>query len=357
MKNSENAITNACLEQLETAANVKILRDNNGLEDGRGVDLFIEIENEEGMTAKYAVETKRILSGSLAETFSYKLKTLSQSTNLKYILLAEYISSSVAKKFKEKGIEFADCFGNMFINLPWLKVFIMGYPKDKWIERQTSLGSSTALKIIYTILTNPKITGWTHREIAKVAGVALGSVTAVYRELRSQGYLHLTDNNGETHREVVHKAQLFDKWITGYEDKLRQKIYLGSYRIAGNKPITDLPDMLSNTQQEQVLIGGELGATLLEKGNLRPGSATLHLDVNSDAKQLSLQLKMIPDVHGNIMLLKTFGECNGLSGEKYPFPLTNPLLMYSELLQIDDPRVREFAEHFFQSRINGVYNQ
>lgn len=357
MKYTKNAIANDCLEQLASAANVKILRDSSTSKEEHDIDLFIKITNEEGMTAKYAVTIKRITHESLAESFSYELKTLYQLTNLRCILFSTHIPPNVARQFKEKGIEFADRSGNMFINLPWLKVFIMGYPNDKQIEWQTSLGSATALKVIYTILANPKVTGCTHREIAKAAGVSLGSVPAIYRELRSQGYLHSTDNNGETRRKIVNKAQLFDKWIAGYEDKLRRKLYLGSYRIAGTKSIGDLPAMLADTQQERVLIGGELGATLLEKGNLRPGSATLHLDENSDAKKLSLQLRMIPDTHGNVVFLQKFGAYNIMSEQKHPFSLTNPLLMYSELLQINDPRVREFAEHFFQSRINGIYNQ
>jgi len=359
MNNNNNTIINSCLKHIETAANVKIIHEERSSKRDEDIDVFIDIghESEEELTARYAVETKKIVSKSLAETLLHKQNLFSQPSYIKRILFTEHISVDIAKELKEKGLEFVDCSGNMFINLPWIKVIIIGYPKNKQFERQTSLSSAVALKVIYTILTQPKATKWTHRETAKAAGVALGSVTAVYSELRSQGFLHTTENNKEIYREVVNKKKLFDKWITGYEDKLRLKLYIGSYRIAGNKSIGDLPAMLANTQQEQILIGGELGATLLEKGNLRPGSAALHLDKNTDAKKLSLQLKMIPDTHGNVVLLQTFGKCNSMTEHNHPFSLTNPLLMYSELLQINDPRVREFAEHFFQSRINGVYDQ
>jgi hypothetical protein len=359
MNNNKNTIINSCLKHIEAAANVNIIHEERSSKRDEDIDVFIDLghENEGGLTARYAVEIKKNLSRSLAETLLHKQNLFSQPANVKRILFTEHISMDIAKELKENGLEFVDCSGNMFINLPWLKVIIVGYPKNKPLERQTSLSSAVALKVIYTILTQPQATKWTHRETAKAAGVALGSVTAVYSELRSQGFLHTTENNKEIHREVVNRKILFDKWITGYEDKLRPKLYLGSYRIAGNRSIGDLPALLANTQQEQVLIGGELGATLLEKGNLRPSSATLHLDENNDAQKLSLQLKMIPDVHGNVVLLQTFGECNRTTEHNNLFSLTNPLLMYSELLQINDPRVREFAEHFFQSRINGVYNK
>lgn len=357
MNNTELTIINGCLDKIENIADVKITRGGNEQNENQSFDFFIDVVDKEGRTARYAVQTKKSVPGSLAESLLHKLNTISQPTKTRHIILTEYISMDIAKKLKEQGIEFADCAGNMHMNLPWLKILVMGNPKEKQFERQTSLSSAVALKVIYTILTQPKSITWTHRETAKAAGVALGSVTTVYRELRSQGYLHTTESNKEINREVLNKAKLFDKWIAGYEDKLRQKLYLGSYRIAGNKPIGDLPAMLVNTQQDQVLIGGELGATLLEKGNLRPGSATLHLDENSDAKQLSLQLRMIPDAHGNVVFLQKFGAYNSMSEQNCPFPLTDPLLMYSELLQINDPRVREFAELFFQSRINGIYNQ
>ncbi|WP_175577135.1 type IV toxin-antitoxin system AbiEi family antitoxin [Desulfovibrio sp. DV] len=196
---------------------------------------------------------------------------------------------------------------------------------------------------------------WTQRDMAEAAGVALGSVGAAYKGLRAQEYLRLREEHGDVVREIVKASALLERWLIGYGDRLRRNLLLRVYRLVGNQSVAEIVPALENAFGGQVLVGGELGATLLEPGHLHPGAATLHLDPAVDVKKLALRLRLVPDKDGNVTLLQTFGTANALDqGHNAGVTLAHPLLLYAELLQGTDPRTREFAREFYDARIKGT---
>lgn len=354
MESKENSIIRRCVEQLKAVAGVDVTGQVAEFALDRGFDLALDVSGKGATAARYIVEVKTRFNKMSFELIRQRFLFVG-GEGARPLLFADFISRKLAEQCRAEGVEFVDSVGNMFINLDWLKVYVVGNENDAKVDARGSLASVAAMKITYALLVKKDSAGVPLRDMARWAGVSLGSVAAVYKELRAQGFLRVRGGpEGET-RDLLGMQRLFDRWIAGYEDRLRRKLVVGVYRTAGGA-VAELPERLAGGGGEGILIGGELGATLLERGMLHAGAATLHIsDTIVDARKLAVQLRLIPDKGGNVTFLKTFGDLNGGGGEKgYP-ELANPLLLYAELLRINDPRTREFTEKFHSARIKGVY--
>jgi hypothetical protein len=90
-------------------------------------------------------------------------------------------------------IQFIDCVGNAYLNLPSIYVFVRGQKQRKDLDRVTTDTSRAfniaGLKVIYGFLCNSLLINAPYREIAEQAGVANGSVGWVINSLKASGYI------------------------------------------------------------------------------------------------------------------------------------------------------------------------
>ncbi|MDD5115322.1 MAG: type IV toxin-antitoxin system AbiEi family antitoxin [Methylobacter sp.] len=256
------------------------------------------------------------------------------------LIVADYVNPKLAERLKEQDIWFLDTVGNAYINQKPVFVFIRGNkPTEKPVIR--TLGRAfqpTGLKIIYTFLCNPELVNAPYREIARTAGVALGTVGWVMTDLNELGHLVDMGNRG---RRLKDKQRLLERWIIAYSEKLRPKLQTGRYKAPN--PSWWQTAALHNLQ---AYWGGEVAADKLTH-YLKPEIITLYVMEKWAAKlKITNQLRKDPD--GDVEILNAFWD---VESEKNRKDIVNPILIYADLMATGDPRNIETAQIIYEQKL------
>lgn len=261
------------------------------------------------------------------------------------ILVADYVNPRMADRLRTEGVQFMDAVGNAYIRTPFRHVQIKG---NRRRERETKgagprkhKGFTIAgLKVTYAFLCNPELVRAPYRDIAKVAGVALGTVTNVMDDLQAAGFLLITDNE----RRLVHADAVLETWVERYPTALRPKQGLGTFAAQGmdwwqNFPIEDFDGYW----------GGELAGAHYT-GYLRPVVATAYVpraQLNKLIAKARLRKQALPTLEpGAVELLAPFWWPNRDFGL-----YVHPILAYADLIATGDPRNLEVARKLYDEKI------
>ncbi len=291
------------------------------------------------------------LTPVLADLVVHQLKTTPAPQNAFPLLVSHYISPKIAATLKTKGIEYADCAGNLFLNQMPLYIHIGGQkhaPKAPGADR---LFRSAGLKLVYLLLRNRRSVTATYRMLADDAGIALGAIGSLFGDLEKRGNLALAEN-GE--RILDHIEELLHRWQLGYLETLRPKLLLQRCRQSPGFSISQIAEQLKQLKGgDQILIGGELGASLLTSG-FKPQRAVLYLAPDIQLKTM-LQLHLTPDPNGEISLLQPFGQqCHWSGWQPDGLTLADPLLTFAELKGGATDQVAEkIYRQYLQPRFEG----
>ncbi len=290
------------------------------------------------------------LSPTVADLVIHQIKTTPAPKDASPLLVSHYISPKLAATLKQQGIEYADCAGNLYLSKMPLYVEIAGQkhaPKAPGADR---LFRTAGLKLLYLFLRNRQAINATYRMLADDAGIALGAIGDLLMELEKRGNLSVAD--GE--RPLTAIEELLQRWQLGYLETLRPKLTLQRCQLAPGYRIGQLPEQLRQLSNgKQILIGGELGASLLVSG-FQPQSAVLYLSPEHQLK-LMLQLHLTPDPVGNITMLQPFGhQCSWSGWQPEGLTLADPLLTFAELSGRQTDQVAEkLYNQYLLPRLNG----
>ena len=267
------------------------------------------------------------LSPAIADLVIHQLKTTPAPANCAPLLLTHYVSPNLAAIFKQKGIEYADCAGNLLLQQAPLYVQISGQKHPLGRSGLDRLFRPAGLKLIYLFLRNRQAVNATYRALAEDAGIALGAIGDLLGELEKRGNL----DKGENGRELVAAEELLQRWQLGYIETLRPRMFLQRCSLSSDYQLEQLPELIRRSPNaDLVMLGGELGASLLSS-SVKPESAVLYLEPQVQLK-LMLQLHLTPDPDGDITLLTPFGAQNLWNGwQPEGLKLVDPLLTYAEL--------------------------
>lgn len=279
-------------------------------------------------TNHYYIKVVTKLTPQLADLVIHQIKTSPAPLNSRPLLVSQYISPQLAARLKQKEIEYADCAGNLFLNQLPLYVEIGGQkhpPKKAGTDR---LFRPAGLKLIYLMLRNQQAVNATYRALAEDADIALGAIGDLFAELEKRGNIVILDNGT---RQLNATEELLQRWQLGYLETLRPKLFLQRCQLTPGDNVTHVVDRLKLLPQgKQILIGGELGASLLTSG-FQPQSAILYLQPELLLKTM-LQLHLLPDPDGEITLLQPFGnQCSWSGWQPEGLTLVDPLLTFAEL--------------------------
>lgn len=268
------------------------------------------------------------LSPALTDLVIHQIKTSPTPKNGHPLLVSHYISPKLAAKLKDNHIEYADCAGNLLLNQLPLYIHIGGQkhaPKPPGVDR---LFRTAGLKLIYLLLRNRQAATATYRMLADDAGIALGAIGSLFSELEKRGSI-IPDEQG--FRSLQHIEELLQRWQLGYVETLRPRLFLQRCRQTAGFRIDQIPDQLQELNNgREVLIGGELGASLMTSGFM-PTSAILYLAPEIQLKTM-LQLHLTPDDNGEVTLIQPFGrQCHWTGLQPDGITLADPLLTFAEL--------------------------
>ena len=170
----------------------------------------------------------------------------------------------------------------------------------------------------------------TYRDVAKAAGVALGTVGGILTDLRNHGFL-VEDRLGQ--RRWIARQRVLEAWATNFPLRLRERLQVRRFRVQEEAWWkTARPEDCGGYW------GGEVAAARL-LGELVPKTATLYLP--EDRNGFLAKHRFRADPQGPIEVLDVFWHLP--QGQDAPPGLAPPLLVYGDLQAIGDPRALEQA--------------
>ncbi len=257
------------------------------------------------------------------------------------LLVAPYITREIAERCRDLHLPFIDTAGNAYLETPGLLVYVVGQqrPADVRPDRFRALNAA-GLRVTFALLCQPDLILTNYRKIAGAAGVALGTVGPVMRDLEARGFLRC-----QTRKEckLLQPERILQEWVTHYPTTLRPK--LNPRRFQADTDRLRLADL----KPQNAFWGGEIAAERLTHF-LKPEHFTIY--AREPVTTLVATNRMRADPKGNVEILDVFWQFGAATD--YP-DLVPPVLAYADLLATNDGRNAEAAKLIYEQRIEPAF--
>jgi len=300
----------------------------------REVDAYVRIGRGQ-KTRVYAVEVKKGLRPATLGAVLHQIEQAGKPP----LIITDYVTPPLAEKLKARNIAFLDAAGNAYLDQPPVYVWIKGErpletPATNKVKGRAFQASG--LKVLFALLCNPDWVAEPYREIARLAGVAHGTVGWVMADLPTLGFV--AEINGE--RRLLRPELLLKQWAEAYARTLRPKLILGRFR-------TDQLQWWAEAKPTKydLAFGGEVAAERLTQA-LRPETVTLYGEMADP--RLLIHYKLQKDLDGPVEILERFWTFPTQDKDLAPDPL-----IYADLLNIGDARCLEAADLIYEKIIDG----
>jgi hypothetical protein len=255
------------------------------------------------------------------------------------LIITKYINPQMAEQLRADGMEFIDAAGNAFLNQPPLYLFIKGNrPPDTPKQGRTKrLFKPAGLRMIFALLCNPGLENRTFRDIAAKAGVSLGTVDWIIRELKELGFLVVM---GKEKYKLIRKDVLLQRWVAAYPEQLKPAQTLGRYR-----------GELGWWQQKNLdplkaQWGGEVAAARMTD-YLSPQIVTIYTTA-LELDRLLIDNRLRKDADGDVEFLERFWKTDKMRPDD---EWVHPILVYADLLATGNQRNIETARMIYEQHI------
>lgn len=258
-------------------------------------------------------------------------------TTKNYIVVSDFIANESKEVFKNNKINYLDTSGNAFIFSKKLRVLIEGRKKSKNEVNNSSakIFQEAGIKLIYVLLTNPEASKCSLRELAANAGIALGSVSNIMKELEEADFIIKTSKE----RKLKNREELLQKWVAAYNEVLKPKLFRKAYQIKNTN------DLVMNSSNSSFQIGGELAAAEITNYLIPKDYEIYYSDELID---FAKQFKLIPDTNGNLKIYNKFWVDEADANNTR---IVSKLLIYADLMGTNNDRNRETAQMILENGI------
>jgi hypothetical protein len=283
----------------------------------------------------YAAEVKRGLRPAFLGAVLQQLERLGEQA----LLVTDYVTPPLADELRARRVAFMDAAGNAYLDRPPLLVWVKGQRPAKGAAAQTAgrIFQAGGLQVIFALLCDPERANLPYREIAKLAGVAHGTVGWVMAELLKLGFIAGVGGK----RRLLQSERLLQQWVEAYARTLRVKLVLGRFK-AEKLDWWKAVDPL----KYELTMGGE-GAAARLTHHLRPGTLTFYGEKVEPRFLLDHRLRTHPA--GEVEIMRRFW---GFDNDDPA--LTPTLLVYADLLVIGDARCLETAKRLYDGILAGL---
>jgi hypothetical protein len=310
------------------------LQPSSSVERQRGADDVVYVRHGD-RRIEYRAEVKRNLRPATLGAVLQQLRAL----DARPLLVSDHINPPMAARLQEAGVEFIDTAGNAWLSDPPLCVWVTGRrPPETTEDRIGRTGRAfraSGLRVLFALLCKPGMVDSPYREIARLAGVAHGTVGWVMAELPKLGYVATYRKE----RVLVKPERLLREWAEAYARTLRPKQVLGRYFT---NDIGWWKDEV--TTEFGFNLGGEAAGARVTR-YLKPATITLYGDDLS--AELLARFRLRKDPQGNVELMKRFWEFDK-SKPLVPLPL-----VYADLLATGETRCIETGEMIYKKIVDG----
>jgi hypothetical protein len=254
------------------------------------------------------------------------------------LVVAEHIQPKVKEWLRLGGVAYLESDGNLYYRGTGILLWIERQRKGTTKVTREKTGrafTKTGLRLVFHLLQEPALLDLTYREIAKRTGVVFGNINVVFNDLKQQGFLLELERN----RIALHHRQaLLERWVVGYEEKLKPSLKLGTFRFLKEE------DMLNwkriELQHDKTWWGSEPAADLLTN-RLKPGLFTLY--TLETRQELMRNYRLLPDEKGPVTAYGKFWQTEGADERVVP-----PLLVYTDLINTGDRRCMDNAKTVYE---------
>jgi hypothetical protein len=262
-----------------------------------------------------------------------------------FILFAPYVSPEMAALLVEHRINFVDQAGNCHLDLGGKYVAHVEGRKLTRQPRAPRGRRGPGLRVVFAVLANPDLLDAPARELARVSGVSLGTVSNVVQQLREDRIVVRT----KSRQQLARPVDLMERWVAGYAETLRPQLFIGRFQTPEQDPMA-LQNRLAALLGDGSPWGwGGAAAAFLLTRHYRSEETVLHVD--TFPPELASTLKAAPYAVGRLTVLGVPAALAYVG----PTPhVVHPLLIYAELMAAASDRAREAAgelrQRFLASR-------
>ena len=219
------------------------------------VDALVDIDAPLGKH-RFAVQTKKI---DRVEILAQLKARWPKKPRLPLMVITPYMTAHLAEKCREIGLFFIDTAGNAYVKDRQLFVYITGRKETTEPGRLTANRRTNAagLRLLFAILCRPDLINARYRELATAAGVALGTVGPVIKNLEADK-LDATFGTVRPMRRLTDVERLVEEWVTFYPAWLRPKLNPRKFRVPERDGLQD-----ADLRQYGGYWGGEMAADRL----------------------------------------------------------------------------------------------
>ena len=317
------------------------------LQDGRRAEALLRFRVDD-IDEQFVVEVKQPLTTATLGTAVRQLEGLGPHHGM---IITDYVNPEMAERLRKLDIAFIDTAGNAYLQVPLrghpIYVFVKGNKPPRKPAQQTTrrVFHTAGLKVVFAFLCDPALVTAPYREIARKAGVALGTVDRAITDLKELNYVI---ERGKQGRRLVKRKELLDRWVANYAERLRPKLVLGNFTAPEQGWWQTILDPLGGFD---ACWGGEVAAARLTR-YLKPEVVTIY--VRAGATKLQIKHGLRKDPEGKVELLKTFWDRNF---DRDDPNLAPALIVYADLLAIGDPRDIETANLIYERELAGLVGE
>jgi hypothetical protein len=285
-----------------------------------------------------------VVKRSLNPTTLHLLVLLMRESPDGLMLVTTHVNDRQADVLREAGVHFMDASGNVFLDAPGLYLWVSGRRTARTAATDSDARAfhPSGIQLLFALLTDPSLDNKapgnalvdrSYRDISAATGISRSTIGWIMADLIRQGFV-VTQEDGI--RRLVERKRILERWVQSYTVRVRPSLVIGRYRPARG-------DWWKTATLGDGLWSGEVAAALLT-GELKPGTATIFGASPSHAFVLEHGLQKDPE--GTVEFLKPFWRDSAT-----PVPANNcvhPLLVYADLMSIDDERTHEVAQSVYE---------
>ncbi|MBI1874169.1 MAG: hypothetical protein HYS05_09815 [Acidobacteria bacterium] len=293
------------------------------------------------------VETKRtFLDQAITNAVIAEHLEVVKRNRLPLLLLARYIPRPTGERLAAAGVNFLDRVGNMHLKLgDEYHILILGRREARPDPTRRRPGPAL-IQLFFALLADPAALTWPIRKLAEAAGIGKTAAAEGRQRLVHLGVLRPA---GKERYRLTGDRRLIDDFLAGYNQVLRPHLLVGRFRAPERDPqafVRGLADTAAQANTKWAVTGG-VAAYEIDRF-YRGEGVTLFVDPFTPA--LQRELRLVPDRHGPVTILRGFGQ-------KWKWRTVNhvdvahPWLIYAELLHDGHPRALETAAQIRETHL------
>jgi hypothetical protein len=308
-------------------------------------DALIEV-NAPTKAEQYAVEVKNV---DRFETLHQLRALWPRQANPPLLLAAPYMTEQLAERCHDIDLYFADTAGNVYLKAPGLYLYVTGKrkPADFHAAPAGKILNPAGLRVVFAMLCKPDLLNATYRQIAAAAGVALGAVGPIIKEMETRKHVTpVPAGERAPRRKFLDPQRLVQEWAVAYPMVLRPKLNIRKFRAQR----ADWTQAV-NLGRYHAFWGGEVAANRLLH-QLAPQTATIYTADTNAPKRLITEYRLRADAGGDTEILDAFWNTNYVTTKADVVP---PILAYVDLTATTDGRNLEAAKMIYDQFIEPAF--